>query len=315
MAKCGCAGSACFCVFADSDTVTVTGVGSASEPFVASAKSLLTVGDTSTLDLDLEIAENTATLTAQPLLGANVAVFTADGTWNKPAGVKFARVMMIGGGGGGASGQVKSGNAALGGGGGDSGQVVNFALYDTEIPISAAVVIGQGGVGGAAVDTGVGNNGLAGGDTSFDVRSVRGGAGGRTLGLAPVHLLPLGSVHGQWAVAWNEVFTAAHYWLAPGAGGVGEGYQYGAQPGGYSHAAQGSRFPGNTGGGTAGGGHGRNEPVSKMGGGGGGGAVGTAGGNGGLYGAGGGGGGYQLPGNLSGAGGNGSNGICVVISW
>jgi hypothetical protein len=315
MARCGCAQGACFCHFEDTDTVGWTGSGTNSDPATATAKPLLIADDTSTLALDLLVSGSTGTLSAQPIINGHHHVFTADGTWNKPAGVTFARVMMIGGGGGGASGRSGGGSASLGGGGGDAGQVAIFMLTGAEIPASAAVVIGQGGNGGAPEINGNGNVGAAGGNTEFDTRLVRGGAGGRALGLAPTHLAP-GMPPGQFAVDYDADWDPAHYYLAPGAGGAGEGFSWSAHPGGYSHPGQGSRYPGDTGGGTAGGGNGRDEPVTKMGGGGGGGAAGADGGNGGLYGGGGGGGGYVSSSALaSGAGGDGADGILVVISW
>lgn len=316
MAKCGCTQGACFCVFEDSDSVTWTGTGSVSDPFTATPKDLLTVGDTSTLALDLDVAGDTAILTAQPIIGAHVDVFLADGTWTKPVGVTFARVLMVGAGGGGASGQVGSTSTVKGGGPGDGAGVAIITLVDTEIPATAAIVIGQGGAGGLAATTGNGNAGAAGGATEFDTFLVQGGSGGQPLGLAGSHLAR-GVPPGQQAVDWTVPFTEAHYYLAPGAGGGGEGRAYQPWAGGYSHPGQGSRFPSDTGGGTAGGGDGRDEPTTKMGGGGGGGGQGTAGGDGGLYGGGGGGGGYALAADHvpSGAGGNGADGICVVVSW
>jgi hypothetical protein len=312
--KCGCsAGAACFCRFGDSPSVTISGSGTVSDPFIATPRPLITVGDSPSLILSLDIVDDTASLTAQPIIGATVDIITASGFWVKPPGVTFARVMMIGAGGGGASGQSGGGSSALGGAGGDAGQVANFILVDTEIPGVATVVIGAGGAGGASVTNSTGNDGAAGGDTKFDARLVRGGAGGQKLGVAPSHLAA-GDPPGQFAVNYDQVFTQAHYYLAPGAGGAGECYTTDPIAGGYSHPGQGSRFPDDTGGGAPGQ-DGRSELVTKMGGGGGGGFSGFHGGNGGLYGGGGGGGGFATSGQPSGAGGNGANGICVVVSW
>jgi hypothetical protein len=313
MAKCGCAQGACFCRFANTSSAEVTGTGSDSDPFVATPKPLIIADDTSTLALTLNYTDEDAILGAQVVIGANFDVFTADGTWFKPVGVKFARVVMIGAGGAGASGDSNGSSGANGGGGGDAGQVLNLTLMDTDIPASAPITIGVGGTGGAAVTNAVGVDGTAGTDTHFGTYLVRGGAGGRSGGLAPVHLGP-GLPPGQFAVDFDEVFTRAHYYLAPGAGGCGESYSWVAQAGGYSHPGQGSRYPDDVSGGDVGE-DGRDEPVMKMGGGGGGGPQGFHGGNGGLYGGGGGGGGYNVLGSASGAGGNGADGLVVVISW
>jgi hypothetical protein len=313
--KCSCSDGGCFCKFEDSDTVAVTGSGSVDDPFVVAAKSLLIADDTATLDLELEISEDEAVLTAQPIIGAVVSVFTDDGTWNKPAGTQFARVLMCGGGGGGASGQNKT-SGARGGWAGDAGQMAVFTITGADIPASAAVVIGQGGTGGAGVTANQpGHEGLTGGTTSFGPRVVPGGRGGRTVDF-PDHTVPRGEPPGQWAAAnLSDIFVPAWYYLAPGAGGRGEGVETNADPGGYSHPAMGSRLPDSNGGGAAGGGHGSDELVTKCGSGGGGGAAEGAGGNGGLYGGGGGGGGYATPGGTSGAGGNGAPGVLMVVSW
>jgi hypothetical protein len=309
--KCGCAQGICSCKFQNSSDVTWSGSGTKSDPFLATAKPLLIADDTATLALDLQEGDDVLTLSAQPLIAAYVDVFTSDDTWVKPTGVTFARVLMIAGGGGGASGSFNS--ATAGGGGGDAGQVVNFMLAGGGIPASAAIEVGQGGLGGAAPVAGTGAAGSDGGHTKFDDRLVRGGVGGQPLGLAGNHLSQ-GNPPGQWAVDWDATWTPAHYYLAPGAGGCGGGNTFDPQPGGYSQPGQGSRFPSNTGGGAVGE-DGRDEPVTKMGGGGGGGDTAETGGDGGLYGGGGGGGGTRGSSSSPGAGGKGANGILVVVSW
>lgn len=314
MAKCGCASGACSCKFEDSTDVEWSGSGIKSDPFVATPVPLVFADDTSTLALTLDVSDNVATLSAQPLLSSNVQTFTADGTWTKPGGVTFVRVTMISGGGGGAAGSTTGSQS--GGGGGDAGQVANFTLIGVEIPASAAVVVGQGGAGGATTSS-VGLAGDAGGDTEFGAHQVRGGVGGAPLSLAGTHLAA-GNPPGQQAEDHSAAWNPAHYYLAPGAGGIGQGTSTAARPGGYSHPGQGSRFPGDTGGGAING-NGRNEPVTKMGGGGGGGAIGEDGGNGGNYGGGGGGGGGGTFGptgpTAPGVGGNGADGYVQVISW
>lgn len=318
MAKCGCAHGGCFCEFEDSTDVTWEGSGLKSDPFRAVPRPLIVADDTPTLALTLEIGDTEATLTAQPITAGYVDVFTSDGTWVKPAGITFARVMMIGGGGGGGAGSSEISTALrLGGGGGDAGQVAILNLTGSSIPSSAAVDIGQGGLGGIATANAPGAAGSNGGSTSFGSSLVRGGVGGAVLGQAGNHL-SAGNPQGQFAVDYDADWNPAHYYLAPGAGGVGESIDFPARVGGYSHPGMGSRFPGNTGGGDIGE-DGRDEPVTKMGGGGGGGAASENGGNGGLYGGGGGGGGTGIRSKfgitVGGNGGNGAPGYVVVISW
>ena len=93
-------------------------------------------------------------------------VFTANGTFNTPAGINRLKVTIVGGGGSGGWGA-----AGLAGGGGGGGQ--NRTLWIDSPDPSYSVVIGLGG----AVTTN-GNDGNAGGQTSFGAFIAAGGAGG-----------------------------------------------------------------------------------------------------------------------------------------
>ena len=101
-------------------------------------------------------------------------IFTADGTWTRPAGITLIRLKMIGasGGGGGSTG----GND--GGRGGHSR--LAEALIDVSATASAAVTIGAGGAGGNRS-----RGGSAGGATSLgslmDITGGGGGGGGATI--------------------------------------------------------------------------------------------------------------------------------------
>lgn len=315
--RCGCANDICSCHFANSDTVQWQGSGSPEDPFTASAISLLRVLDTPTLDLELSISDMVATLSAYPISGSvDYQVFTANGTWNAPVGVSVCRVMLVGGGGGGQSGGKRLLWAGNGGQGGNAGQVAIFTLTGSDIPGSASIVVGAGGAGGAALGSATstytpGNPGADGGDTSFDTLLAPGGLGGGQPGPQRPGMPP-----GQSSVVPTQPFTNQHYYLAPGAGGrgVASNPANGPDRGGYSHPGQGSRYPADVGGGDLGQ-AGRDEPVTLMGGGGGGGDVSGAGGSGGLYGGGGGGGGFSTDGSSDNAGGDGAQGVCVVISW
>lgn len=100
-------------------------------------------------------------------------LFTADGTFNRPPGVKRYKVTCVGGGGGGAggccyyAGDGISGSAIASGGSGACGEVV-WGYFDLA---SAPVVVGAGGAGGAGSTAGDGTgatDGGAGGDSTFN---------------------------------------------------------------------------------------------------------------------------------------------------
>lgn len=115
------------------------------------------------------------------------SVFTANGTYTKPAGLKYAHIFCIGGGGGGASGRR---GATLtnryGGGSGSGAAIVSMMLPASIISSSNTVTIGAGGTGGAAITTDDtnGNGGSAGGNTLFGGIIVAAGGNGGGAGTA-----------------------------------------------------------------------------------------------------------------------------------
>ena len=104
------------------------------------------------------------------------AMYTANGSFTVPAGVKKMSVEVLGGGGGGGG-----GGAYSGGGGGASKPVTTIVTVTPGAVLS--VVVGGGGVGGTVVTSSAGNmtkgnSGTAGGASSFSGVSSPGGSGG-----------------------------------------------------------------------------------------------------------------------------------------
>src|SRR6266498_3135174 len=127
-------------------------------------------------------------------------VFTATGTWNKPARCKRVLVQVIGGGGGSggvgatASGQVAESGAGGGGGYSEKLFLASVLAYSETVTIGAAGTAGTSGGGGAGGDssfatgkayavTATGGLGGAGGAATGGVNSTLGGAGGFGLSL------------------------------------------------------------------------------------------------------------------------------------
>lgn len=268
---------------------------------------------------------------------ANVQAFTTPGstTWTKPSYGSMTYIYVIGGGGGGGSG--RRGNSASGGGGGSGGGVSFFTVPTSVLNATETVTVGAGGSGGAAQTTNStnGNSGSPGGASIFKHGGLNwivgpaggGGAGGNAASGSGASAV--GQCDFLSATGGNGSTTTGGTSGTPVAGGTGAG-------GGGGGTASGSTSNGgtaiiartgtSTAGGVAPGGAGTIGTLAFLpgyapGGGGSGGAsagdgvtAGGAGGKGGLYGGGGGGGGGSADGANSGAGGDGENGLVLVIT-
>ena len=270
-------------------------------------------------------------------LTADVQVFTASGTWTKPAWSTVVQVEAIGAGGGGGSGaRYTSGTATSGGAGGGSGGRTNATFPASVLGATETVTVGTGGGGGAAVtaNTTFGTAGIGGGNTTFGttVRVRAGGAGGGGGGSTSPSAAgtsgggTLTGVSGGAGASGAAGAASSNSNGSPTSGGAGGGvtttpaFTAGgnagyvnaigttATSGGLTAGSAGavSTLPGLTG-----------TALPGYGGGGGASSATAAAGNGGnatSYGGGGGGGGSSINGFNSGAGGNGANGVVVVIS-
>lgn len=121
--------------------------------------------DTATEDLALSVETQLTRMDIVPTM----QLFTASGTYTKPANLKAVRVRVIGGGGaGGASGTTNSTQGSAGGGGG-GGEYCEAIIPASSLAATVAVTCGAAG----AVSAG------AGGNSSFGAHVIAdGGSGG-----------------------------------------------------------------------------------------------------------------------------------------
>jgi hypothetical protein len=277
---------------------------------------------------------------------AEIAVFTASGSWTKPTWAKLVVIEAIGGGGGGGAGA--SGDDTLdryGGGGGAAGGVSRLTLLASEIGSTLTLHVGGSGAGAVGAFSAVGADGADGGkgadtqvlDGSTMLIVAEGGNGGRGGGNSPNSSARGGLGQQQFgneggAGRAGDGDPGAYGPCGEGAGGGGAGggiNTSGARGngggGGYGFGIGGTsrRAPGGAGGGA---GVGGNAGWAKSwqrgagggGGGGGGGGVaanGGAGGAGGSPGGGGGGGAGTRANTTQGSGGGGGSGeVRIIVS-
>jgi hypothetical protein len=291
---------------------------------------------------------------------ANIQEFTTAGTstWTKPAGAKFVYVLCQGGGGGGGSGHKQLASPTQpnqGGQGGAGGGWIDAIIPAALLGSTETVTVATGGTGGASKTTsGIGNDGTAGGNSSFGSwcigRGGNGGTGGSTTTQGSGSIAPNTAnnilIAQQSAGASTTVFAGygggRNAGLAGGnAGNGGKNAGGGGGGGGLANPAVAALAGGNGGSGGAGviastntlagsggaggtaGGNGTagadatNDYLGAAGGGGGSSSTsanGGSGANGGYPAGGGGGGGSCLSSFNSGAGGNGGDGYVLVIT-
>jgi hypothetical protein len=258
--------------------------------------------------------------------GSNIQIFTASGTWTKPAGAKSVQVQLVGGGGGGGSGRKGAAGSARSGGGGGGGAAATIYQVDAStLEETVAVVIGAGGLGGASQATNSTNGliGAEGGDTTFGILRARCGFGG-TGGTATT---AVGGAGGPGQFTGGSGGTGSG--STNGTNAVGAAFISGGGGGGGTNASNTNVLPTNggaissttlagVGSGTSPTPHGLITTLGQGGGGGAASQVGNAvnGPAGGLYGGGGGGGGAATDGvGNSGAGGIGADGLAIITTY
>jgi hypothetical protein len=141
-----------------------TGIFTVAAPNSNTSRTLTLPDESGTVLTDAKLAtqaeaqagsDNTKVMTplrvSEAIVGrpVNYQVFTASGTWTKPAGVKFIIVEVIQGGESGSASGFTTGTRS----GGNGGIMGSRFFFESEVPASVTVTVGAGGTAVSSVNT------------------------------------------------------------------------------------------------------------------------------------------------------------------